>query len=133
MEPDAVIYCEIPRIADYAMLRSDAFMSIKSVTAIRVLMLFLYKCRWQYVIDDVSHKTYYVLRNQGQIRLTYSDAFRQIGIAKSQFYKAVKTLIYHGFIEIAKHGYGSGNLYSLSEMWKDCQWRSIAVPRYERY
>ena len=65
-------------------------------------------------------KKKWVIRNNGEIYFTYSEAQKKYKLTRPRFQRAIDDLIDKGFIEINHHGGGmmkDPSTYSISEKW----------------
>ena len=102
------------------LLKSKAFLSLKTPTSCKVLFLFLYKRQFMQVGSRSSKRKWQIINN-GQIEFTYLEANRY-EISDSAFRRAIDELRNKGFIDIAETGQGIHkvkNLYSISDRWRD--------------
>lgn len=103
-----------------AMAKSPALASLRTATAIRVLLVFLGK-RQMAKAGRRGHERWTCVNN-GDITFSYDEAERKYGITDGQFSRAINALRAAGFIDIEQSGAGlfkSQNTYSISERWRD--------------
>ncbi|UCG47129.1 MAG: hypothetical protein JSU94_16730 [Phycisphaerales bacterium] len=104
-----------------SMITSEAFLSLKTAAAHKVLMIFLNKCQWKPVEAKPKRKAGYYLANNGEIQFTYIEAREKWGISDGRFLRAIDELVQKGFIDIAKSGLGlhkDVTLYAISDRWE---------------
>ncbi len=105
-----------PYVCDRALLHYlAAFKRIRSVNSYRVLLILLAKCKWSITFSGDSKHPVARIINNGQLKLTSSEAFERYEIYPSAFYTAICDLEVRGIIEVAKHGKGAGNLYAIQQ------------------
>ena len=99
------------------MHRSPAFRKL-TTNSIFVLLEFL--SRRQLV--KVGRRDRWLIKNNGEIVLTYAEITTRFGIARSTFRNSIDQLVKIGFIDIAHHGGGmmkDCSKYGISERWRD--------------
>ena len=99
------------------MHRSPAF---RKLTASSILVLFEFMFRRQLV--KVGRRDRWLIKNNGEIVLTYAEITTRFGIARSTFRNSIDQLVKIGFIDIAHHGGGmmkDCSKYGISERWRD--------------
>jgi DNA-binding transcriptional regulator YhcF (GntR family) len=99
------------------MHRSPAF---RKLTASSTLVLFEFLYRRQMV--KVGRRDRWLVKNNGEIVLTYAEITKKFGIARSTYRSALDQLVDLGFIDIAHHGGGmmkDSSKYGISERWRD--------------
>ena len=99
------------------MHRSPAF---RKLTASSILVLFEFIFRRQLV--KVGRRDRWLIKNNGEIVLTYAEITTRFGIARSTFRNSIDQLVKIGFIDIAHHGGGmmkDCSKYGISERWMD--------------
>ena len=99
------------------MHRSRAF---RELTAKAILVLFEFLYRRQMV--EVGPRKNWIIKNNGEIVLTYAEITKRFGIARSTFRNSIDQLVKLGFIDIAHQGGGmmkDSSKYSISERWRD--------------
>ena len=99
------------------MHRSPAF---RKLTASSILVLFEFMFRRQLV--KVGRRDSWLIKNNGEILLTYAEITTRFGIARSTFRNSIDQLVKIGFIDIAHHGGGmmkDCSKYGISERWMD--------------
>lgn len=101
---------------DYELLTSRAFLSLKTVTATKVYMIFMTKRQ----MKKVRGRDFEIANNY-QIVFTYDEAVKLLNISKSTFTRAIDELIEKGLIDVAATGKGLHKiptLYGMSERWR---------------
>jgi hypothetical protein len=99
------------------MHRSPAF---RKLTASSILVLFEFMYRRQMV--KVGRRDGWLIKNNGEIVLTYGEITTRFGIARSTFRNSIDQLVKLGFIDIAHHGGGmmkDCSKYGISKRWRD--------------
>ena len=99
------------------MHRSRAF---RELTARTILVLFEILSRRQ--MTQVGKRKSWIIKNNGEIVLTYAELIKKFGIARSSFRNSIDQLVKLGFIDIAYHGGGmmkDCSLYEISERWRE--------------
>jgi|SaaInlStandDraft_2_1057019.scaffolds.fasta_scaffold12375_1 hypothetical protein len=99
------------------MHRSPAF---RKLTANSILVLFEFMYRRQMV--KVGRRDDWLIKNNGEIVLTYAEITTRFGIARSTFRNSIDQLVKLGFIDIAHHGGGmmkDCSKYGISKRWRD--------------
>ena len=102
-----------------ALLKSQAYGSLRSPTAFAVLAIFWTKRQFAKV--GRAGKRRWIVINNGEITFSYKEARTKLGISDSAFRNAIDELRNKGFLDIAETGMGlykSCNLYRLSDRWK---------------
>ena len=97
--------------------RSRAF---RELTAKAILVLFEFLYRRQMV--EVGPRKNWIIKNNGEIVLTYAEITKRFGIARSTFRNSIDQLVKLGFIDIAHQGGGmmkDSSKYGISERWKN--------------
>ena len=99
------------------MHRSPAF---RKLTANAILVLLEFLSRRQVV--KVGRRDELIIKNNGEIVLTYAETTAKFGIARSTFRNSIDQLVKLGFIDIAHHGGGmmkDSSKYGISERWRE--------------
>ena len=99
------------------MHRSLAF---RKLTTSSILVLLEFMFRRQLV--KVGRRDRWLIKNNGEIVLTYAEITTRFGIARSTFRNSIDQLVKIGFIDIAHHGGGmmkDCSKYGISERWRD--------------
>jgi len=99
------------------MHRSPAF---RELTASSILVLLEFLSRRQMV--KVGRRYRWLIKNNGEIVLTYAETTAKFGIARSTFRNSIDQLVKLGFIDIAHHGGGmmkDSSKYGISERWRE--------------
>lgn len=105
---------------DKDILRSKAFMSLKTATSIRLFFDFFQK-RQMKQRKHSKRKSEWVITNNGKIEFTYSEAVKR-GYSRAAFARAIDDLIDRGLIDLVRQGgsyEGEKNLFAISERWRD--------------
>lgn len=117
------------------MIQSQAFASLRTPAAYRVLFTFLSKCRWEQVRRPCTREKTWTITNNGEITFTYNEALVRYGIKDGQFRRAIDELVAKGFVDVVHSGYGlmkDTTLYALSDRWEHYgtpQFRHAERPR----
>jgi hypothetical protein len=104
---------------DPGLIQSKAFLALSGIAS-KVLLWFMYRRQ----MDKVGRigKEKWVIRNNGEIYFTYSEAQKKYKLTRPRFQRAIDDLIDKGFIEINHHGGGmmkDSSTYSISEKWNN--------------
>ena len=70
----------------------------------------------------VGRRYRWLIKNNGEIVLTYAETTKKFGIARSTFRNSISQLVKLGFIDIAHHGGGmmkDCSKYGISERWRN--------------
>ena len=110
-----------------------ALRSIRRLTSLRVFLALLSLCKWSITFSEALQQPVATIINNGELKLTSTEAYEQFGIHKSTFYAAIRDLVEHGLIVITRRGKGSGNRYAicnsrLYEVYRnrpDPNWRNL--------
>ena len=97
------------------MHRSRAFRELTTSSTL-ILFEFLYRRQMIPIRED------WIIKNNGEIILTYAEIRKRFGIARSTIRSSIDQLVKVGFIDIAHHGGGmmkDCSKYGISERWKD--------------
>ena len=109
---------------------SLAFLSLRSATAIKVYLIFLYKCKWEKLpIRPGCKDKEWCITNNGKIQFTYDEA-EKYGISRGTFVIVIDKLIEVGLIDISKQGSGlhkDVSLYAISDRWE-----KYGTPEFEK-
>jgi hypothetical protein len=103
------------------MILSQAFASLPTPAAYRVLFIFLNKCCWQWLRRPCTRERTWTITNNGEIQFSYLEALEKYGLTDGVFKRAIDALIAAGFIDIAHSGYGlekDVTLYAISDRWE---------------
>ena len=112
---------------DRALLKSRAFIALRTVTAHKILAIFFTKRQMERL--GRRGKEQWNIRNNGEIVFTYKEAEEKYGIKVGAFRDAIDELRKKGFIDISAAGMGVHKvttLYSISN-----RWRLYGMPEYE--
>ncbi len=105
-----------------SVIKSKAFLALRTAAACQVYMIFLSKCRWEKLqTRPMRREKEWIITNNGQIQFSYVEAKRSWGILDGRFTRAIDDLIRVGLIDIAKTGSGlqqDVTLYAISDRWK---------------
>lgn len=111
-------------------LRSKAFKELTK-TEITIYLEFLLKRRFGERNSKIGKKLRDVIKNNGRIVFTYSEAIKRLNISNQTFRRSVDKLIKVGFIDIARQGQGGiyedgkitgeATLYFISDRWMNYQ------------
>jgi hypothetical protein len=105
-----------PAIFDRAILHYlAASKRICNINSFRVLLILLAKCEWSFTYFGDSKPPIARITNNGQLRLTSSEAYERYNIHPSAFYAAIRDLWERGLIYVTKRGKGAGNLYAIAQ------------------
>ncbi len=110
------------------LLKSSAFLALRTPTAHKVLAIFWTKRQMSQV--GRRGKERWEVTNNGEIEFTYREAKTKYGILQGAFRDAIDELRDKGFLDIAESGaglYKSANRYTMSE-----RWRLYGTPDYEK-
>jgi hypothetical protein len=101
------------------LLESAAFRSLRTVAAMRVFLAIRLRGRPKTVKDRKGVETT-VWQNNGEIMFKYTDAENELGLKKSAFRSAIRTLSAVGLIDYKSGGgvRGIPSLFSISERWR---------------
>ncbi len=97
------------------MHRSPAFRELTTSSTL-ILFEFLYRRQMIPIREN------WIIKNNGEIILTYAEIRKRFGIARSTIRSSIDQLVKLGFIDIAHHGGGmmkDCSKYGISERWKD--------------
>jgi hypothetical protein len=103
------------------MILSEAFASLRTPAAFRVLFIFLSKCRWEQVRRPCTREKTWTITNNGEIVFSYLEAKDRYGMTDGVFRRAIDELVAAGFIDVAHSGYGlrkDMTLYGVSDRWE---------------
>ncbi len=103
------------------MILSQAFASLRTPAAYRVLFVFLSKCRWEQVRRPCTREKVWTITNNGEIVFSYREAKERHGMTDGVFRRAIDELVAVGFIDVAHSGYGlmkDVTLYAVSDRWE---------------
>jgi hypothetical protein len=108
-------------LVDGDLLESEAFRSL-SKNAIWVLLRFMQKRPWHHM--KRGKENHRIFENNG-LTFTYTEA-NHFGLSGATFYRAIKRLVEHGFLDVEHRGgtFGHGEIkdytrYKLVDRWKD--------------
>ncbi len=108
---------------DREIIHSKAFWSLRTATAIKVLLIFHNKCKMERPQGSkAKSKNDFIIVNNGEIQFSYRDAKTNFGISAYAFRDAIDALVGAGFINITKAGSGQHrhcSLYAISKRWQD--------------
>ena len=76
--------------------------ALRELTASSVFVLFEFLSRCQMV--KIGRRDRWIIKNNGEIVLTYAEITTRFGIARSTFRNSIDQLVKFGFIDIAHHG-----------------------------
>jgi len=99
------------------MHRNPAFRKL-TANAISVLLEFLFRRQ----IVKIGRRDELIIKNNGEIVLTYAEITKKFGIARSTYRSALDQLVILGFIDIAHQGGGmmkDCSKYGISDRWRD--------------
>lgn len=102
---------------DSGLIKSKAFLSLKTKGSPQAYMVFLYKRQW--AKTKANGRTGWVCTNNGRIQFSYREA-ASYGWSSKQFSKILDELVMTGLLDV---GYVGGqrrydpSLYRLSERW----------------
>lgn len=102
------------------LLRSTAFLSLKSANSIRVLLEFYRRRKMSKT--GRKGKQVWTIVNNGEIVFTYTDAKKSLGIPQTTFSRCISELVYLGFIDISVPADGLHRVatkYAISSRWRD--------------
>jgi hypothetical protein len=105
------------------LFNSPAWWSL-GATACKVYMIFLTKRQMSEIKvpgKPGKREKEWVVRNNGEITFTYTEAKERYGIKPSRFVRAIDGLVRAGLIDIAHSGVGlhkDVTLYAISDRWK---------------
>ena len=94
--------------------------AFRELTASSILVLLEFLSRRQMV--KVGRRYRWLIKNNGEIVLTYAETTAKFGIARSTFRNSIDQLVKLGFIDIAHHGGGmmkDSSKYGISERWRE--------------
>ena len=94
--------------------------AFRELTAKAILVLFEFLYRRQMV--EVGPRKNWIIKNNGEIVLTYAEITKRFGIARSTFRNSIDQLVKLGFIDIDHPGGGlmkDCSLYGISDRWRD--------------
>ena len=104
---------------DPGLIQSKAFLALSGIAS-KVFLWFMYRRQMNKVGREGKEK--WVIRNNGGIYFTYSEAQKRYKLTRPRFQRAIDDLIDKGFIEINHHGGGmmkDPSTYSISEKWNN--------------
>ena len=111
------------------LIESEAFLSLSSVAAMKVLIRFHQKAHRKRTKGKSKNLGKMVITNNGDIVFTYAEAL-ELGIPKATFVRALKELVEtKGFIDIAEPGnwfLKQPTKFAISQRWK-----RYGTPDYE--
>lgn len=110
------------------LLDHEAFKYITYAPAVKTLIWFMAKIRYEKKRGKDKHKELNIINN-GDISFTYREA-KWRGLSNQQFSKSLKILHALGFIDITKHGSGLMGDYSCYALSN--RWRKYGKPDFER-
>ena len=99
------------------MHRNPAFRKL-TANAIRVLLEFLFRRQ----VVKIGRRDEWLIKNNGEIVLTYAEITKKFGIARSTYRSALDQLVILGFIDITHHGGGmmkDCSKYGISDRWRN--------------
>ena len=106
------------------------FGDVRSLNSVKLFLGLMVKCEWSVTytdcLGDGKKKVVGTITNNGELRLTNTEARDTYGISSSAFYKAIRDLIDRGLIKINRRGGGAGNRYSICKP-------TVLEPVYHRY
>ena len=94
--------------------------AFRELTASSILVLLEFLSRRQLV--KFGRRDRWLIKNNGEIVLTYAEITAKFGIARSTFRNSIDQLVKLGFIDIAHHGGGmmkDSSKYGISERWRE--------------
>ena len=94
--------------------------AFRELTASSILVLLEFLSRRQLV--KFGRRDRWLIKNNGEIVLTYAEITTRFGIARSTFRNSIDQLVKIGFIDIAHHGGGmmkDSSKYGISERWRE--------------
>jgi hypothetical protein len=104
------------------MIKSKAFLDLKTAPACKVFLIFLSKCRVEKVqTRPMSREKEWCITNNGEIQFTYAEADSKYCISAGKFTRAIDELLRVGLIDITKTGMGlhkDVTLYAISDRWE---------------
>lgn len=103
---------------EFEMLRSKAFVSLKTASAHIILTEFY--CRRQFERKSPRSRIFNFINND-EIVFTYEDAYKRYGMSSNTFRRAIDELRNKGFIDIASSGQGIRKIttfYSIVDRWR---------------
>lgn len=104
------------------MIKSRAYLALKTATSCKVFMIFLSKCRMEKMPAKPMHREKeWQITNNGEIQFTYIEAEAKYGISAGKFTRAIDELTRVGLIDITKTGLGlqkDVTLYAISVRWE---------------
>jgi DNA-binding transcriptional regulator YhcF (GntR family) len=92
----------------------------RKLTTIAILVLLEFLSRRQVV--KIGRRDRLIIKNNGEIVLTYAEITKKFGIARSTYRNALDQLVDLGFIDIAHHGGGmmkDSSKYGISDRWRE--------------
>lgn len=98
------------------LVKSKAFLSLKTPAACQVYLIFLIKC----VVKE-EFPGHWVIKNNGKIQFSYDEALEKWNISDGRFKRAIEQLVENGFIDITRVSSGTRKqtaLYAISDRWK---------------
>lgn len=109
------------------MMTSEAFRAL-SGSAMWVLLRFTQKPKW-YDTKSGGRKTR-IYENNGLI-FTYSEA-NQFGLSNATFYRAIKTLVERGFLDVEHRGgtFGHGEIKDYTRFKLVDRWKAWGTPEF---
>ena len=106
-----------PIVVERGLIRSRAFLSLKTRGSAQALLLFLSKRK----MIRVGKKKSWMCANNGELTFTFSEALKH-GWGKKRFSLIRRELLEKGFIDIEEPGGAYGKdptKFRLSERWRD--------------
>ena len=94
--------------------------AFRKLTTNSIFVLLEFLSRRQMV--KVGRRYRWLIKNNGEIVLTYAETTAKFGIARSTFRNSIDQLVKLGFIDIAHHGGGmmkDSSKYGISERWRE--------------
>ena len=109
------------------MMESDAFRSL-SASTMWVLLRFTQKLRWSYT--KVRGRKTRVYEISG-LTFTYSEA-KYFGLSDATFYRAIKTLVERGFLDVEHRGgtFGHGEIKDYTRFKLSDRWKAWGTPQF---
>lgn len=113
---------------DRELLRHQAFLDL-GVNSRWILFVFFSKQKWITgpKIKGQRERSY-ICTNNDELVFTFNEA-EELGLCRQTFDRVIDDLVRHGFIDIARDGFGYlriTTLYSVSE-----RWRKYGTPEFE--
>jgi hypothetical protein len=120
-----------PSIYDRALVQYlIMFGDVRSLNSLKLFLALMVKCEWSVTYTDCEKdghkKMVATITNNGELRLTCTEAYETYHISKNSFYRAIRDLIDRGLIKITRRGGGGGNRYGVCKP-------AILEPVYHRY